>query len=94
MQAIITPSWFETALDCKPQILGSYLVHKLSVISTALDYKLRWKRGFKLYKSQLVLARVRYLVTLEDLNLFGLKYGLFFYLTYLVFGLYQFYVIS
>ena len=94
MQAIITPSWFETALDCKPQILGSYLVHKLSVISTALDYKLRWKRGFKLYKSQLVLARVRYLVTLEDLNLFGLKHGLFFYLTYLVFGLYQFYVIS
>ena len=47
--AIITGSWFETALNYKPQILGSkieefpYLVHELSVIATALQYEPQWK---------------------------------------------------
>ena len=45
MHAIKTRSWFETALDYKPQILGpkieefSLLVRKLSAILTALQYK-------------------------------------------------------
>jgi len=44
-RAIITRSWFETALDYKPRILEpkieefSCLVHKLSVTLTALQYK-------------------------------------------------------
>ena len=43
--AIITRSQFETALDYKPRILGSkieefpFVVHKLSAILTALQYK-------------------------------------------------------
>ena len=47
--AFITRSWFETALDYKPRFLGSKieeypcLVHKLSVILTALYYKRLWK---------------------------------------------------
>ena len=46
-RAIITRSWFETALDYKPRILDPKieefpcLVHKLSVILTALQYKLQ-----------------------------------------------------
>ena len=50
-RAIITRSLFETALDYKPQILGPNieefpcLVHKLSVILTALQYKPHWKMG-------------------------------------------------
>ena len=42
--AIITRSWFETALDYKPRFLGPkieefpILVHKLSVILTDLQY--------------------------------------------------------
>ena len=41
-RAIITRSWFETALDYKPRILGlTFLVYvlKQSVVLTALDYK-------------------------------------------------------
>ena len=50
-RAIITRSWFETARDYKPQILGPKfeefpcLLHKLSVILTALQYKQLWKMG-------------------------------------------------
>ena len=50
-RANITCSWFETALDYKPQILDPEieefpcLVHKLSVALTALQYKLQWKMG-------------------------------------------------
>ena len=50
-RAIITRSWFETALDYKSRILGQkieafpFLVHKLSVILTALQYKPQWKMG-------------------------------------------------
>ena len=50
-RAIITRSWFETALVYKPQILASKieefhcLVHKLSVTLTALQYKPRWRWG-------------------------------------------------
>ena len=49
--AIITRSWFETALDCKPRILDSkieeflVLVHKLSVTLTTLQYKPQRKMG-------------------------------------------------
>ena len=48
-RAIITRSWFETSLNYKTQILGSKievfpcLVHKLSVILTALQCKPQWK---------------------------------------------------
>ena len=51
MRAIITRSWFETGLDYNPRILGPKieefpcLVHKLSVILTALLYKPHWKMG-------------------------------------------------
>ena len=44
-RAIITRSRFETALEYEPRILGSkieefpFLVHKLSIILTALQYK-------------------------------------------------------
>ena len=47
--AIITHSWFETALDYKPRILGPnikgfpFIVHKLPIILTALQYKPQWK---------------------------------------------------
>ena len=50
-RAIITGSWFETALDYKPWILDPvieefpFLVHKLPVILTALQYKLLSKMG-------------------------------------------------
>ena len=50
-RAIETRSWWLTTLDCKPRILGSkieeftLLVHKLSVILTALQYKQQWKMG-------------------------------------------------
>ena len=43
--AIIARSWFETAPNYKPRILGSkieefpFLVHKLSVTLTAIPYK-------------------------------------------------------
>ena len=46
--AIMTRSWFETDLDYKPRILDPKfeefpcLVHKLSVILTALQYKPQW----------------------------------------------------
>ena len=49
--AIVTRSWFETALDHKPRILGPKmeefpsLVDKLSAILTALQYKPHWKMG-------------------------------------------------
>ena len=49
--AIVTRSWFETALDYKSRILGPKieefpcLVHKLSVTLTALQYKPQWKMG-------------------------------------------------
>ena len=45
MRAIITRSWFETSLDYTPRLLGpkleefTLLVHKLSVILTALQSK-------------------------------------------------------
>ena len=48
---IITDSWFGTAYHYKSRILGSKieefpcLVHKLSVILTALQYKWQWKMG-------------------------------------------------
>ena len=48
-RAIITRSWFETALNYKPRILDPKieefpcLVHKLSVTLTALQYKPNWK---------------------------------------------------
>ena len=51
--AIITGSWFETALDYKPRILDPKieefpcLVHKLSVTLTAPNYKPQWKMGKK-----------------------------------------------
>ena len=44
-------SWFETALNYKPRILDPEneefpcLVHKLSVTTTALQYKSQWKIG-------------------------------------------------
>ena len=47
-RAILTRSWFETALDYKPRILGQAieefprLVHKLSVILTDLQCKPQW----------------------------------------------------
>ena len=50
-RAIITCSWFETALNYKPRILDPKieefpcLVHKLSVTLTALQYKPQWKIG-------------------------------------------------
>ena len=50
-RAIITHSWFETALDYKPQILDPKieefpcLVHKLFVTLTALQYRPQWKMG-------------------------------------------------
>ena len=61
MLVIITHSLFEIALDYKPQILSPKieefpsLLHKLSVILTALQYKQQWKRaaaynGAKKYK--------------------------------------------
>ena len=49
--AIISRSWFKTAFDYNPRILGAkieefpFLVHKLSVILTALQYKPPWKMG-------------------------------------------------
>ena len=49
-RAIITRSWFETALDYKPRILGpTFLVYvlKQSAILTSLDYKPHWKWGKK-----------------------------------------------
>jgi hypothetical protein len=52
-RTILTCCWFETALDLKPLLIinsGFYrrlfcLVNKLSLISTALDYKPKWKKG-------------------------------------------------
>ena len=47
-RAIITCSWFETALNYKPRIFGpTFLVYvlKLSVILTSLDYKPHCKMG-------------------------------------------------
>ena len=49
--AIIARSWFEATLDYKARILAPkieeflFLVHKLSVILTALQYKPQWKMG-------------------------------------------------
>ena len=45
--AIITPSWFETALDYKPRIFEEFpsLLHKLSLILIAFDYKPKWTMG-------------------------------------------------
>ena len=63
---ILSHSWFETALDYKPQILGPkieefhLLVHKLSVMLTGLPYKPQWKMGKKLYKPWLIIVSVRY----------------------------------
>ena len=50
-RAIITRSWFETALNYKPRILDPKieefpcLLHKLSVTLTALQDKPQWKMG-------------------------------------------------
>ena len=50
-RAIITRSWFETALDYKLQNLDPKieefpcLVHKFAVTPTALQYKPQWKMG-------------------------------------------------
>ena len=68
-RAIITRSSFENALICELQILGlqieefPILVHKLSVVLTALQYKPQWTMGLKIYKPRLIMARVRYVPT-------------------------------
>ena len=65
--AIITCSWFETAHNYKPPILDPkieefpYLVHKLSVTVTALQYKPQWKMGWKIYKPRVIMACVQYM---------------------------------
>ena len=72
--ASITRSWFETALDYKPRILGPpieefpLLVHKMPMILTVLQYKLQWKMGKKIYKPWLIMARVLWAGILFDLD--------------------------
>ena len=61
-RAIITRSWFETT-DLAPEF--PCLVHELSVILTALDYKSHWKMGSKIYKPRLIMARVRYWIMVK-----------------------------
>ena len=56
-RAIITSSWFETALDYKPRILQPKIEeHKLSATLTALQYKPQ----LKIYKPRVIMARVWY----------------------------------
>ena len=56
MRAIITRSWFETALDLRPTF--SCWVHKLSVMLTTLNYKPHWKMGWKKFNPRLIMTLV------------------------------------
>ena len=76
LNAIHAPLWL--ALDYKPRILGpkiegfSCLVHKLSVVLTALQYKPQWKNGAKYIQTAAyyIMAHVRYLIRHNVIGMF------------------------